>query len=393
MQLERHRDNQQLVLDHLVKTTGRVQNFFDDGRALPPEVKSYAMIPRALAKEAAHQEAIGRAAEEAGHYRTAREAYWAAADTYREAQHAIFEDDHPLKIQLWANVDACYDKIIQYSEYPIERVEIPWEGVTLAALVHLLPGRPKAPFVLYVPGMDGTKENALDPTNNIFLDRGFHVLALDGPGQGSSNLRKIRVTDDNYERSGRAAIDYILQRPELDEDKVVVFGSSMGTFWGSRLAASDPRVRACATVRACYGPKQHIFDQASPRFKQVFMYMAGMHDEAEFDQMAARMTLDACAPRIQCPTLMVTGEYDPLCYLDETEAVFEAIGGPKELWVFENEAHSLRGMKGLGGLNVYGFMLDWLQDALRGRYGPGYRRRVLIPQRTGTGPYTPGAEY
>jgi pimeloyl-ACP methyl ester carboxylesterase len=387
MQLERQRDNQQWILDYLVKTSGRVQNFFDDGRALPAEVKSYAMIPRALAKEAAHAEAIGRAAEEAGHLRTAREAYWAAADVYREAQHAIFEDDHPLKMQLWAKVDACWDKIIQHSEYPIERVEIPWEGVTLAALVHLQPDRRKAPFVLYIPGMDGTKENALDPTNNIFLDRGFHVLCLDGPGQGSSNLRKIRVTADNYERAGRAAVDYILQRPELDEDKVAIFGSSMGCYWGSRLAATDPRVRACATVRACYGPKQHIFNQASPRFKQVFMYMAGIHDEAEFDRLAERMVLDDYAPRIQCPTLMVTGEYDPLCYLEETEAVYDAIPGPKELWIFENEAHSLRGLRAIAGLNVYGFMLDWLNDALAGRYGAGYQRKLLIPK-AGLGPYT-----
>ena len=231
--------------------------------------------------------------------------------------------------------------------------------------MHLLPDRRKAPFVIYIPGMDGTKENGIDPTNNIFHARGFHVLGLDGPGQGSSNLRKIRVTEDNYASAGSAAIDYVLQRPELDADKVVLFGSSMGTYWGSQIAATDPRVRGCATVRACYGPKQHIFNQASPRFKQVFMYMAGIHDEAEFDRLAARMTLDAYAPRIQCPTLMVTGEYDPLCYLDETEAVYEAIPGPKELWVFENEAHSLRGMKAIASLNVYAFMLDWLNDALR----------------------------
>src|SRR5713226_3447713 len=44
MRLERQRDNQQWLLDYLVKVTGRVQNFFDDGRTVPVEVKSYAMI-------------------------------------------------------------------------------------------------------------------------------------------------------------------------------------------------------------------------------------------------------------------------------------------------------------------------------------------------------------
>jgi pimeloyl-ACP methyl ester carboxylesterase len=388
MQLERQRDNQQWLLDYLVKVTGRTQNFFDDGRTVPPEVKSYAMIPRALGKEAAHREGIARAAEAAGHLHTAREAYWQAADTYREAQHAIFEDDHAQKIQFWNKVDECYDKVIAYSDYPIERVEIPFEGRSLAALVHLLPDRRPAPFVLYIPGMDGTKENALDPLHNVFLDRGFHVLALDGPGQGSSNLRKIRVTADNYERAGQAAIDYIAGRPELAGDRDAVVGSSMGTFWGARICALDPRVKACATARACWGPKVHIFNQASPRFKQVFMYMAGIHDELTFDALAEQLTLDGWGPRIQCPSLLVTGEYDPLTYLEETEAFFEEIAGPKELWVFENEAHGLGTMRALGGVHLYGFMLDWLRDALDGQFEAGYRRRVLIPQR-GLGPYSP----
>jgi pimeloyl-ACP methyl ester carboxylesterase len=387
MQLERHRDNQQWILDYLVKVTGRVQNFFDDGRTVPPEVKSYAMIPRALGKEAAHREALAQAAEAAGHIRTARQAYWLAADTYREAQHAIFQDDHPLKIHFWNKVDACYDKVIEYSDYPIERVEIPWEGRSLAALVHLLPDRRKAPFILYIPGMDGTKENALNPLDNVFLQHGFHVLCLDGPGQGSSNLRKIRVTADNYERAGRAAVDYILTRPELEGDRIALVGSSMGCYWGSRIAGSDPRIKACATARACYGPKVHIFNQASPRFKQVFMYMAGIHDEAAFDRLAEQMTLDGWGPRIQCPALLVTGEYDPLSYLEETEAFFEEIAGPKELWIFENEAHSLQSPKALGGVHLYHFMLDWVRDALDGRFGPGYRRRVYITTRA-HGPYT-----
>ena len=40
MKLERRRDNQQWILDYLTKTTGRVVSFGQDGRTLPPEVKS-----------------------------------------------------------------------------------------------------------------------------------------------------------------------------------------------------------------------------------------------------------------------------------------------------------------------------------------------------------------
>jgi hypothetical protein len=89
---ERRRDNQQWILDWLVKTTGRVQNFANDERTLPAEVKSYRMIPRVLFKEAHHYETIARAAESAGHVDTARQLYRRASEVYHEAQHSIFEN-------------------------------------------------------------------------------------------------------------------------------------------------------------------------------------------------------------------------------------------------------------------------------------------------------------
>ncbi|MCX6648901.1 MAG: hypothetical protein NTV61_05875 [Candidatus Bathyarchaeota archaeon] len=86
------RDDQQWVLDWIVKTTGRVQNLANDERDLPKEVKSYRMIPRVLYKEARHIETIAKAAEAAGHTDTARQLYRRASQVYHEAQHSIFED-------------------------------------------------------------------------------------------------------------------------------------------------------------------------------------------------------------------------------------------------------------------------------------------------------------
>ena len=49
-------------------------------------------------------------------------------------------------------------------------------------------------------------------------------------------------------------------------------------------------------------------------------------------------------------------------------------------------------MKAIASLNVYAFMLDWLNDVLDGRIGPGHQRRVLIPK-AGVGVYTRSGEY
>ena len=65
----------------------------------------------------------------------------------------------------------------------------------------------------------------------------MNLMVMDGPGQGISNLRKIRVTPDNYERAGSAVIDYLLTRPEVDPERFAIAGVSMGSSGG---CASPP---------------------------------------------------------------------------------------------------------------------------------------------------------
>lgn len=386
-QTERRRDNQQWMLDWIVKTTGRVQNFAYDNRVIPPEVKSYEQIHRTIDRHARHVVSIAEAAEEHGHVETARELYWVASEHYREAQHAIFEDDNPEKIYLHGMLLKCFDKVMQYADHPIERVEIPFEGNFIQGVLHMPPGRPKAPTVLFFPGMDMTKEAFVDALNHPFVARGMNCLHIDGPGQGTSNIRKIRVTLDNYERAGSAAIDFLEKRPEVDAEQIALSGFSMGSYWGMRMAADDKRLKAVATAAACYGPKTAIFEKASPRFKQVFMYMAGIHDEDEFDEFASKMVLDSHAPRITCPTLQVTGEYDPLAPLDTVLPIYEKVAGPKELWVVEDDFHAPRHRPNFGGLDFYGFLADWIRDALAGKYKAGHKKEILIPAHGGPGPY------
>ena len=262
-------------------------------------------------------------------------------------------------------------------------MEIPFEGNCIQGVLHRVTGVNKAPTVLFCPGMDMTKESYLAPFQHPYVARGFNCLHIDGPGQGTSNIRKIRVTVDNYERAGAAAIDYLCTRPEVDPDRIVVSGFSMGSYWGMRIAATDRRVKGVATAAACYGPKWAIFNEASPRFKQVFMYMSGIHDEEKFDAFADQFTLDALAPRIKCPTLMVTGEYDPLAHLEDVVGVYEKVGGPKELWVLENNFHSPRNIPNLGGIDMYGYLADWLLDAAEGRKTAGLKRELLIRDKDG----------
>ncbi|MBI1725499.1 MAG: alpha/beta hydrolase [Candidatus Tectomicrobia bacterium] len=385
--LTRRRDGQQWILDYVAKTSGMVQNFEDERFDLPRGVKNYKMISKFQGEDAAHKEAVARAAEEAGRPETALELYIQAAESYRKGQHVLFEDDHPQKLRLHAGLIRCYDKAISLAAYPIERLEVPFEGGHIQVLLHLLPDRRRAPCVLYIPGMDQTKEFYPYILQNDFLRRGMHACSMDGPGQGMSNIRKIRVTHDNYERAAQAVVNHLAGRPEVDAEKIGVFGISMGSFWAPRTAALEPRVRACAAASANLSGTQYIFEQASPRFKQVFMYMAGIPDEDAFDRMAEKMTLAGHAGRIRCPVLLGAGEFDPLTPVEGAFRLFEELTCPQELWILENEFHRVWGMKGLGGLDLNPFAVDWLREALNGNIRAGHEKIVYIRQNTGAGPY------
>lgn len=385
---KRHRDSQQWIFDYVVKESGQVQNFENETRNIPKGVKSYKMIPKLRGEEAKHKEAIARNAEARGYRETAEEMYWRACEDYRDGQHTIFEDDHPAKLELHAGLCRCYEHIMQLTTYPIERIEVPFEGSHIQILLHLLPDRCKAPLVLHVPGMDQTKEVFPYGAANPLLQRGMHCAVMDGPGQGMSNIRKIRVTDDNYEKAGKAVIDYLLTRPEVDGERLGVSGVSMGSFWAPRIASYDSRVKALATFGACFAPKVYIFNESSPRFKQVFLYMAGMTDDEDaFDAMADRMVLTGgYAANIRCPSLFVTGEFDQLGPVEYAKAVFDELGGPKELWVLENCFHSSNPIPNLGGVACYMFLADWLRDKLEGKYDPNMSRMVYVRQGS-DGPY------
>jgi dipeptidyl aminopeptidase/acylaminoacyl peptidase len=107
------------------------------------------------------------------------------------------------------------------------------------------------------------------------------------------------------------------------------------------------------------------------------MYMSNIHDEDQFDAMAEQMTLEPIAGKVKCPTLLAMGEFDELCPLEDGERMFELLGGPKELWVYEDESHTF----GSRLPDFYPQVADWMRDALAGKFPAGYKKRIDQPAR------------
>jgi dipeptidyl aminopeptidase/acylaminoacyl peptidase len=338
-------------------------------------------VPEAASKEwartAAQEEELAREAEAASHRESAAEFYHRAALYYGPAC-GMLHANTPRKRDLYARLVHCYTKFTElYDEAPVQRVEIPFEpGRTIPGILQTVPGK-QAPCILVVPGMDTVKEYMPNPYHNHFRRRGLATLSIDGPGQGESNVRETWVTLDNFERAGSAAIDFLSRRPEIDASRIGLYGWSMGSYWGPRIAAHDPRVRACAAAMGVYLQKNTIFKHGKPAYRANYMYMANVHDEDALDAMAEQMTLEPLVGRLRCPMLLAMGEFDELCPLEDAERLYEMLPGPKELWVYENETHTLGGRLP----DFYLAVADWLRDALDGELKPGYAQKRFFPAR------------
>jgi len=390
--LRTERDNQQWMLDLALNMRGRVQNFERDDMEVPQgkRARNYRMLPKVWREAAERHERLARRAQAQGASETATYHYDHAVEAYRMAQHPIYYDNHPVKKYLCRKLSEMVDRRSEVASYPIERVEVPFDdGKTISCLLHLLPDRRKAPVVIYVPGMDQTKEVFPKASHNIGLSRGFHVLAMDGPGQGNSNLQRIRAVGENYERAGAAVISYLMKRPEVNKKKIAIYGISMGSYWSLRLSSYDHRAAAVVSSVACFNPNNTIFTQSSPRFKQMFMYMAGYKDEDKFDEEVAKgMTVRGYLDKVTCPTLLVTGEFDPLCPLEDAVEAFDDLVVPKEMWVMENQYHPLWGIPNLGGMDCHDYVFDWLRAVFSGKRKLTKRGAIKYIREHGEGPWS-----
>ena len=390
------RDNQQWFFDWMVKETGKTFHFQPDGRGrLPRTVRSHDMIAKHVGMAAKKSERLAQVEMEAGHRETAMELYYSAALQYADAQHVVFETNDEKKF-LHGGVIRCYNKVRELAPYKIERVDVPWNGTVVSGNLHLAPGDGPKPLIFYVPGCDQTKEAWPHPYYNQALQRGMHVFSFDGPGQGESNLRGIRLTDDNYEDAAAAVIETLMKRKEVDAKKIGVYALSFGSFWGMRIAAKNRNVAAAAAPWASFVDKYYLMTEESPRYKQLFAYLTQSSSEAELDAVWQKMTMEGLMDKVTCPTLIVTGEYDPRAPVDEVYRLFDQMKAPAELWVLPDQHHNgsitQKARSSVWEADIHAFVCDWMRERFNGvpLKHPG---KSLWVDPAGAGPNAPGISY
>lgn len=366
------RDGQQWEFDRAVRDTGRVFHFQPPGRGnLPESVRMHAMISKHVGLQGRRLERLAGEEAAADHDTTALDLYFDAATKYAEAQHTIFANNSEKQFLHSASL-RCYDEVRTRAPYTIEHLDIPWNGRVVSGNLHLAPVDGPAPLVFVIPGCDMTKEMIPHPHYNHAAQRGMHAFVFDGPGQGESNLRDIALTTTNYEQAASAALDHLLQRPEVDPDSIGLFAMSFGSYWGVRFAATDHRLTAATMPWASICDKYYLMQEESPRYKQLFAYLTRAKSEEDLDEFVAQMSLEQLITEVECPTLLTIGEYDPRSPLEQVYELYDSMQAPRELHVFTDQHHmtTLRGPGGTAGiwsLDTYATCMDWLRDRFMGK--------------------------
>ena len=230
------------------------------------------------------------------------------------------------------------------ADHRIEPVMIPFKGKALPGWFHLPPNYQggRIPVVISFPGMDTYKEVFVALKGDRWLERGIAVLALDGPGQAECRVLGLTVSMENWTAVGKAAVDWLVARPEIDPQKIGAFGNSFGSFFVTIVTANEPRICACVANSNNLEPGFHaIFEEASPTYKKRFMYMAGFTDEAKFDAFRKTLTWEGHAEKIRVPYLCVAGEWDELSPMVHTERMLKTMSNPRRLVVYQDARHAI----------------------------------------------------
>ena len=337
--------------------------------AVRARIKKYADAAPAFEQQARRREAAAKAAEEAGNLITARENYFIAALHWGAAQWPIDEADEQ-NLGYNKRKRECYAKYAGMADHKVEAVWIPLGDKKIPAWLHLpYAATGKVPAVISVPGMDSMKEGGVALYGDRFLSRGIAVLAIDGPGQYEAPLVGLYFSVDAWKQTGKACCDYLASRAEIDSSRIGITGNSFGSFFSTIASAYEPRIKATAVSATCLEPGCHtIFEEASPTFKMRFMFMSNILDEKAFDEFRKTITWEGHVDKLAAPYLCLAGEFDELCPMRYTEAMFKQLKAPKQLVVYADSRHSVGGVSSANlGPSPAGLVADWMAARLAGK--------------------------
>ncbi|MBB3750358.1 pimeloyl-ACP methyl ester carboxylesterase [Mycolicibacterium sp. BK634] len=341
-------------------------------------------------------------AHAAGHLVSARDGLLRAGNYYRSADFYLHGNPGDPRIShAYTRARDSFRAAAALFDPPVLPIEIPYETTVLHGYFYPAHGDssngPK-PTIIMHSGFDGTCEEMHFLGAAAAQERGYNVVTFDGPGQPAALHYDGLVFRPDWENVVTPVLDWTLQRPDVDPDKVALFGASMGGELAPRAAAFEHRLAACiafdgvydmgltvtrnmpvpraeaeAVLRAESAPEVDAMIDAlmatDPNIRWAAthgQYVMGVGSPRAFFASYLDYTLaDGIAEQITCPTLVCEAASD-IFFDGQPQILFDHLTCPKTLLKFTDAegagAHCQAGAGRLAFARIY----DWLDETLAG---------------------------
>jgi pimeloyl-ACP methyl ester carboxylesterase len=334
-----------------------------------------------------------------GHMVSARDSFLRASIYYRTAEFFLHGNpsDPRLKLAYEKTVEAYKASAALFSP-AIESIEIPYENTSLPGYLHRVDDSgARRPLLIMHTGFDGSAEEMHTLGVRAAVERGYNVLAFDGPGQFGPLHREGLKFRADWENVVAPVVDFALNLPEVAPEKIALMGASLGGYLAPRAAAFEKRLAAviandgvmdfgAAQLALMKSADQEatLFDiqadeapemdrlltqlaQSSPTLEWAFAhgaYAFGAHSTREFLRKSLDYHLrDGIAEKISCPTLVCDAEGD-LFFKGQPEELFKRLTCPKTLMLFTSREGSGSHCQVGAARLAFGRIYDWLDETL-----------------------------
>ena len=233
-----------------------------------------------LLAERLHKEALLMLKK--GHFFSARDRLFRASNYYRTSEFFLRSscEYDPIAHEAYRKSKATFRQALNYLPFKVELLSIPFEGISLPAyFISAQTKEEKRPLIILQTGFDGTAEELFLWASQACLERNYHCLIFEGPGQGSV-IREYKLPFRyNWESVITPVLNYALAyEKNIDENRVALMGLSFGGYLVSRALVFENRIKLGIVNGGVYDFHQ-VALQGGPKKLSHWIHQAEAHSE------------------------------------------------------------------------------------------------------------------
>lgn len=299
------------------------------------------------------------------HTESACTAYSRASNYYRAAE--FFLHTNPSDPRILPNAAKsrdCFEKASKYFSHPIQKIQIPFESTALPGYLCLVDDDEIHPLLIVQTGFDGTKEELYYWIARPAIQRGYHCLIFEGPGQGEMIREQNIPFRPNWETVITPVVDYAVTLKKINPEKIALMGISMGGYLVPRALAFEKRIKVGIANGGVFDFHEVCTQEAPPEIEAILdnpeaakqmdeevqkimksnaelrwaighgMYVFHAKTPSEFTRMTRPYTLKGLAENIKCKMLVVDSEEEKQMK-GQAKKLYDALTCPKEFMLFK----------------------------------------------------------